>query len=202
MSVGWNTYEKLNQSCVQYGTDSTNLSSQSCSTTSVTYASSRTWANAVTLPGLAPATTYYYKIVSTNSSIDHFLSPRAAGDMTPFNSSVVIDLGVYGDDGFTTSNKRDIPQVQPALNHSTIGRLATTADNYEIVIHPGDFAYADDWYLKAHNLLDGKDAFEAILENFYDQLAPIAGRKAYMASPGNHEADCRDSTNVARANMC
>lgn len=30
------------------------------------------------------------------------------------------------------------------------------------------------------------------MEQFYDQLAPIAGRKAYMASPGNHEADCEE----------
>ena len=46
--------------------------------------------------------------------------------------------------------------------------------------------------LKAHNILDGTDAYEAILEQFYDQLAPIASRKAYMASPGNHEADCNE----------
>lgn len=30
------------------------------------------------------------------------------------------------------------------------------------------------------------------MEQFYDQLAPIAGRKPYMASPGNHEADCEE----------
>jgi hypothetical protein len=29
-------------------------------------------------------------------------------------------------------------------------------------------------------------------QNFYDQLAPVAGRKAYMVSPGNHEADCTE----------
>jgi hypothetical protein len=34
-----------------------------------------------------------------------------------------------------------------------------------------------------------KEAYESIIEQFYDQLAPIAGRKLYMASPGNHEAD-------------
>lgn len=192
MNVGWNTYEKLNQSCVSYGTNSTNLGSKACSTTSITYGTSRTWANAVTLTGLQPATTYYYKIESTNSSVEHFFSGRTAGDTTPFNMDVVIDLGVYGSDGFTTSKRDTIPSIQPALNHSTIGALARTVDDYELVIHPGDFAYADDWYLKIQNLLDGKDAYQAILENFYDQLAPIAGRKAYMASPGNHEADCTE----------
>ncbi|CZR52290.1 related to acid phosphatase precursor [Phialocephala subalpina] len=196
ISVGWNTYEQLSNPCVQYGTSSDSLTLQACSTNSITYPTSRTWSNAVTLTGLAPATTYYYKIVSTNSSIEHFFSPRTAGDKTPFTMSAVIDLGVYGADGYTISmdaTKRDtIPTIQPALNHTTIGRLATNIDDYELVVHPGDFAYADDWFEKPKNLLDGLNAYEAILEQFYDQLAPIAGRKAYMASPGNHEADCEE----------
>ncbi|TAQ86417.1 hypothetical protein B7494_g5261 [Chlorociboria aeruginascens] len=196
ISVGWNTYEKLSQSCVQYGTSSDNLDSQACSTSSDTYATSRTYSNAVTLTGLTPATTYYYKIVSTNSSVEHFFSPRMTGDKTSFAMSIVIDLGVYGADGFTIEmdqTKRDtIPSVDPSLNHTTIARLAENINDYELVVHPGDFAYADDWYLKPKNLLDGVNAYEAILEQFYDQLAPIAGRKAYMASPGNHEADCEE----------
>ncbi|EMC92242.1 hypothetical protein BAUCODRAFT_38268 [Baudoinia panamericana UAMH 10762] len=192
MAIGWNTYEKLDQSCVQYGTSEDSLTSQQCSSDSVTYHTSRTYGNAVVLSGLEPATTYYYKIVSTNSSVDHFLSPRSPGDSTPFNMDVVVDLGVYGKDGFTTTKRDTIPNIQPALQHTTIGSLATNVNDYELVIHPGDFAYADDWYLTLDNLLDGKDAYQAILENFYDQLAPIAGRKAYMASPGNHEADCTE----------
>lgn len=192
MSVGWNTFEKLNQSCVSYGTSNGSLTSKACSNNSATYPTSRTYSNAVTLTGLKPATTYYYKIESTNSTVDHFLSPRTAGDTTAFNMDVVIDLGVYGADGYTTTKRDTIPSVQPALQHATIGRLADTVNDYEFVMHPGDFTYADDWYLKAHNILDGKDAYEAILEQFYDQLAPIAGRKAYMASPGNHEADCTE----------
>lgn len=197
MSVGWNTYEQLNQSCVDYGTSKNKLSSRSCSTSSsTTYATSRTWSNAVILNNLTPATTYYYKIVSTNSSVDHFLSPRAPGDKTAFNMDIIADLGVYGKDGYTVFSKKikkdDIPYVQPELNHTTIGRLADTVDDYEFIIHPGDFAYADDWYLKFSNLVDGKQAYQSILEQFYDQFAPIAGRKLYMASPGNHEADCSE----------
>ncbi|EEA23301.1 hypothetical protein TMatcc_002159 [Talaromyces marneffei ATCC 18224] len=192
VSVGWNTYASQNSACVQYGTSKTNLNLKSCSTSSsTTYASSRTYSSVVVLSNLAPATTYYYKIVSTNSTVGHFLSPRKPGDHTPFNLDVVVDLGVYGDDGYT-AKRDDIPVVQPALNHTTIGRLATTVDDYEIILHPGDFAYADDWFEKPHNLLHGKDAYQAILEQFYDQLAPIAGRKLYMASPGNHEADCTE----------
>ncbi|KAK8043194.1 hypothetical protein PG994_013677 [Apiospora phragmitis] len=192
MSIGWNTYDPPSEVCVQYGTSPDALSLQQCSGSSMTYDTSRTTANAVTLSGLAPATTYYYKVSSTNSTVKHFFSPRAPGDKTPFAVNAVIDLGVYGVDGFTIQNdmsKRDlIPHIQPALNHTTIGRLATTIDDYELVLHPGDFAYADDWYLKQKNALHGAKAFQAILENFYDQLAPIAGRKPYMVGPGNHEA--------------
>ncbi|ORY68372.1 Metallo-dependent phosphatase-like protein [Pseudomassariella vexata] len=201
ISVGWNTYQQLSKSCVQYGISSGSLNSETCSTSSVTYATSRTWSNAVTLSGLSPATTYYYKIVSTNSSIEHFFSPRLAGDTTPFTMNAVIDLGIYGADGYTIqgdlTKKDTIPQIQPSLNHTTIGRLTTTVNDYELVVHPGDFAYADDWFVKIKNLFVGEDAYEAILEQFYDQLAPIAGRKAYMASPGNHEADCQEIPNTA-----
>jgi len=167
-----------------------------CSTSSSTYDTSRTYSNSVILTGLTPATIYYYKIVSTNSSVEHFFSPRVPGDKTSFSMSIVIDLGVYGADGYTIQmdqTKRDtIPSIDPSLNHTTIGRLADNINDYELVVHPGDFAYADDWYEKPKNLFDGVDAYEAILEQFYDQLAPIAGRKAYMASPGNHEADCEE----------
>ncbi|KAI0005660.1 Metallo-dependent phosphatase [Xylariaceae sp. FL0662B] len=196
ISIGWNTYQKLDRPCVQYGTSSDELTLETCSASSVTYASSRTYSNAVTITGLSPATTYYYKIVSTNSSIEHFFSARVAGDTTPFAMNAVIDMGVYGADGYTIEmdeRKRDtIPQIDPSLNHTTISQLANTVDDYEFIVHPGDLAYADDWYYKPKNVLDGENAFQAILENFYSQLSPISGRKAYMASPGNHEAACQE----------
>lgn len=192
MSVGWSTYERLDSPCVSYGLSGTQLISAACSNDSSTYNTARTYFNNVVLTGLQPSTTYYYKINSTNSTVESFLSPRAVGDTTSFNMSVVIDLGVYGENGYTTKKKRDIIHVSPALNQTTIGALARTADEYELVLHPGDFAYADDWYETPSNLLDGANAYEAILENFYYQLAPVASNKPYMASPGNHEAACEE----------
>lgn len=194
--MGWNTYEYLEQPCVRYGTRASALTLEACSNLSVTYNTSRTWSNTVVLPSLTPATTYYYRIESTNASVASFLSPRTPGDKTPFTTSVVIDLGVYGQSGYTlegdASRRHTIADVDPSLNHTTIGRLADTWDDYEWVLHPGDLGYADDWFLTAANANDGANAYEAILERFYNQLAPIAGGKAYMASPGNHEADCAE----------
>jgi hypothetical protein len=57
-------------------------------------------------------------------------------DINPTSRNVVIDLGVYGADGFTIqgdATKRDtIPSVEPSLNHTTIGRLAQTVNDYEV----------------------------------------------------------------------
>ncbi|ROV94387.1 hypothetical protein VSDG_05876 [Cytospora chrysosperma] len=206
ISVGWNTYEQLDSPCVKYGTASSRLNQESCSNISVTYNTSRTWSNTVILSGLTAGTTYYYEIVSTNSTVESFMSPRAPGDKTPFTTSVVIDLGVYGADGFTIKgdmSKRDtIPTVDPSLNHTTIARLADTFNDYEWVLHPGDFGYADDWYLSPSNAADGTNAYEAILEEFFNQLSPISSRKAYMASPGNHEADCEELGTMTIEAIC
>lgn len=144
ISVGWNTYQQLSKPCVSYGTSASSLDKTSCSTgaDSITYPTSRTWFNTVILSDLKSATTYYYKIESTNSTTDHFKSPRSPGDATPFTINTIIDLGVYGEDGYTIqygneTQKRDIPKVQPSLNHTTIGRLAQTIDDYELILHPG-----------------------------------------------------------------
>ncbi|KAJ5767153.1 uncharacterized protein N7511_004769 [Penicillium nucicola] len=192
VAVGWNTYASLNESCVAYGTSPNNLSSISCSSSSVTYSTSRTWSNAVELTGLDPAKLYYYKIASANSSVESFLSPRIPGDMTPFNMNVISDLGIYGKEGFTISQRDSILYVQPELDHTTIGRLAKTTEDYEVIIHPGDFAYADDWYLKLPNEKEGQKAYQSILEGFYEQLSPITRHKLYMVGPGNHDADCSE----------
>ncbi|KAM7220829.1 acid phosphatase [Rhypophila decipiens] len=196
VTVAWNTYQQLTQACVQYGTAANALGQQTCSSSSITYPTSRTWANVVTLTGLTPATKYFYKIVSTNSTITPFFSPRVPGDKTPFQINAVIDLGVYGKDGFTIDmdlSKRDeIPSIDPSLNHTTIGRLAKTINDYEFIVHPGDIGYADDWILTPRNWFDGKDGYQAITEEFYNQLAPISSRKPYIVSPGNHEAACQE----------
>lgn len=92
ISVAWNTYQKLNEGCVQYGKSANSLTSQACSTQSLTYGTSRTWANTVVLSGLDAATTYYYKINSTNSTVNQFMTARTPGDKTAFNLDVVVDV--------------------------------------------------------------------------------------------------------------
>ena len=198
IAVGWSTYEKIDAPCVAYGMAQADLSSQACSTTSVTYDTARTWANLVIIEGLAPATTYYYKIASTNSTVGRFMTARPAGDKTAFKMNTLADLGLYGAGGYTTSKRSEIPAVDPVLNHTTIGRLANTIDDYEFIIHPGDFSYADDWIQHPiENFLNAKDAYTAINERFYSQLSPVTAVKPYMVSPGNHEATCQEIPNTS-----
>lgn len=78
MSVGWNTFKQLAQPCVSYGLSSTQLLNDSCSTSSVTYPSSRTWSNAVTITGLEPSTVYYCKLLHLQIvKINRLTSPGA-----------------------------------------------------------------------------------------------------------------------------
>lgn len=96
VSVAWNTYEQMSKPCVNYGTSAKSLKSQACSTTSITYSTSRTWSNLVQISNLKPATVYYYQVVSTNSTVAQFMSPRQAGDKTAFSMVTLADLGVSG----------------------------------------------------------------------------------------------------------
>lgn len=163
MTVGWNTFEQLTKPRVFYGLSPKKLKFSAWSTSSVTYPTSRTWANTVKISGLDPATTYCavfvlyvlfmpvnnnnnscmldYKIDSTNSSIESFKTARVAGDLTPFTVALVVDMGVFGPDGLSTTSVSSTGQtitdpLQPG-EHTTIQRLVETASDYEFVLHPG-----------------------------------------------------------------
>jgi len=62
ISIGWNTYSKLDKACVHYGLSHSNLDKKECSSEDpVTYGTSRTYFNAVVLKDLKPTTKYYCK---------------------------------------------------------------------------------------------------------------------------------------------
>lgn len=187
MNIGWSSFEQYQNPCVSYGVDKNNLNQSSCSGSSISYPTSRVWHSSVELTGLSSSTQYFYQIQSSNSSIGSFTSGRVAGDKTPFNFAVAIDVGLFGADGFS-----DASNTSPSGEHPSVERLLALSESYEFVVHPGDFAYADDWYLNPNDLFAGPDSYEAILEQFYDQLSPVSSSKAYMVGPGNHEASCNE----------
>ncbi|KAF8307931.1 Metallo-dependent phosphatase [Clavulina sp. PMI_390] len=214
MTVGWNTFTQLSNPKVHYGFWPNALWFSASSHSSVTYPTSRTWSNTVKLTGLLPSTTYYYKIDSTNSTVSSFKTARVRGDPTPFSAALVIDMGVFGPDGLSTrttsyTNKSITYPLKPS-EHTTIQRLAAMKDQYEFVIHPGDFAYADAWYKEFNlgyingSLADGAAMYQGLNEQFYDELSAVSSIKPYMVAPGNHEANCLNggSGNMTEASFC
>lgn len=141
MTVAWNTFQPLSNPTVHYGLQPNLLTSSANSSSSVTYPTSRTWSNTVKIEGLQPATIYYYRIDSTNSSIDSFKTARAAGDATPFTAAFLVDLGVFGPYGLSARNMSysDKP-IKDSLypgEHTTMQQLVNQSSSYDFVLQPG-----------------------------------------------------------------
>lgn len=65
MVVSWNTFAPLDKPSVFFGRDPGHLNRVATSDVSITYPTSNTWNNHVTLTGLKPGTKYYYKVSFT-----------------------------------------------------------------------------------------------------------------------------------------
>ncbi|KAI6028966.1 Metallo-dependent phosphatase-like protein [Pisolithus marmoratus] len=182
---------------VYYGTSPFDLSSVATGY-SVTYPTSRVYDNHVKITGLKPNTKYW--------ATDTFVTARKAGDETPFSIAVVVDLGLMGRDGLSTSvgplggsSAAANPLGPRDLN--TIQGLLQNKDTYEFIAHYGDIAYADyfikeSWqgYFGSDSLIPNVtsvvDGYNSLLEQYYDQMTPLTSSKPYMVGPGNHEANC------------
>lgn len=174
------------------------LSQTASSHESVTYQTSTTYNNHVNVTNLRPHTTYYYTLSPGNASqIYNFTTPRPAGDHEPFVAAVVVDLGTMGWGGLSTTVGKGAANPLTPGERNTIQSLQDFQGSYEFLMHAGDLAYADYWlkeeiqgYIPNTTLAEGAAVYERILNEFYDELAPITRNKAYMVSPGNHEANC------------
>jgi acid phosphatase type 7 len=174
------------------------LCESATSNASVTYETSTTFNNHVLLTGLRPNTLYYYNLLHSNTTRPYnFTTPRLAGDHTPFTAAVIVDMGTFGRDGLTTFVGKGAANPLAPGEHNTIQSLQSVQSTYEFLIHAGDIAYADYWlkeeiqgFLPNTTLAEGAAVYERILNDFYDQMAPITSNKAYMVNPGNHEANC------------
>jgi hypothetical protein len=198
MTVSWNTFNQLPNPTVMYGLSNDTLNMSASSTVSITYNTSLTFNNHVTITGLMPDTTYFY--MPLDLLTDEFTRPpysfttaRAAGDMTPHTVAVVIDMGTFGPEGLSTTS----PNPLMVGEQTTIDSLVED-NTFEFIFHPGDIAYADEWIKEAQggfinvtiDLASGFMGYESILDDFYDQMTPLTTIKPYMIGPGNHEANC------------
>lgn len=104
MVVSWNTYSQLSHPTVHYGLDPKHLDRIAFSNISVTYPTSTTYNNHVSIADLEPNTLYYYQPYGSNSSAPYtFTTSRRAGDKTPYSIAVAIDMGLMGPQGLTTT---------------------------------------------------------------------------------------------------
>jgi hypothetical protein len=100
MSISWNTNQKLTNLTVYYGIENASGNSAS-SDMSITYPTSSTWNNHVTITGLEPDTRYHYKIECDNRAYS-FVTARPVGDGDSFKFAMVGDIGTMGPDGLST----------------------------------------------------------------------------------------------------
>ncbi|KAI6133822.1 Metallo-dependent phosphatase-like protein [Pisolithus croceorrhizus] len=189
---------------VYYGTSPFDVSSVATGY-SVTYPTSRVYDNHVKITGLKPNTKYCDHGCAYRAT-DTFVTAREAGDETPFSVAVVVDLGLMGRDGLSTSvgplggsSAAANPLGPRDLN--TIQGLLQNKDTYEFIAHYGDIAYAD-YFIKESwqgyfgnnslipNVTSVMEGYNSLLEQYYDQMTPLTSSKAYMVGPGNHEANC------------
>ncbi|OAA63085.1 metallophosphoesterase [Cordyceps fumosorosea ARSEF 2679] len=211
MMVSWNTFEHVAGPSVRWGLSRDNLDNTASSETSVTYPTSTTYNNHVLVAGLQPDTTYYYlpsPLPQGNHEPYSFKTARPAGDAQPFSVAVVIDLGTMGRLGLTDhAGKGARPEnVLKPGEKNTIDSLASTAGGWDFMLHPGDIAYADYWlkeeiagFLPNTSIADGHIVYEAILNDFYDEMAVVTESKPYMVGPGNHEANCDNGGTTDKA---
>ncbi|WPH04367.1 Hypothetical protein R9X50_00725700 [Acrodontium crateriforme] len=195
MHVSWNTQHKVEIPIVRYGTSPYRLDQIAFSDVSVTYPTSTTYNNHVKITGLKPNTQYYYQPGFSFASKPYtFKTSRKAGDCEPFEVAVVVDMGTMGADGLTTHGGGH--PLQPG-EINTIQSLQASLNEFEFLWHPGDIAYADYWlkeeiqgFLPNTTVEEGAKVYERILNEFYEEMAPITSLKPYMVGPGNHEANC------------
>jgi len=96
MVVSWNTFARLHNPTVYYGTDAAQLSHNASSNVSVTYPTSTTFNNHVQISGLESDMLYYYQVGSRSGNVSTFKTSRPVGDSTPYTIAVVVDMGTMG----------------------------------------------------------------------------------------------------------
>lgn len=136
----------------------------------------------------------YYQVC--DGPILSFKTARCAGDMTPYTTAVVVDLGTMGAYGLNEHMPADIGNSLKAGEMNTIQRLVAQSADYDFVIHAGDIAYADYWVKEqltmGSNLTvqDQITGYNAINEAFFDEIGEVSKIRPYMVGVGNHEANC------------
>lgn len=136
MTVSWNTFSKLSNPTVHYGLSSQSLNLTASSNVSVTYLTSTTFNNHVEITGLQPSTKYFYQPQDSNVTTPYsFTTSRAAGDGASFSVAVVVDLGLIGPDGLSTSVGEGAANPLSPGEQNTIQSLTQSMGTFDHLFH-------------------------------------------------------------------
>lgn len=150
MVVSWNTYSQLERPTVRYGRFPNALIHEASSNVSVTYLTSTTYNNHVTLENLEEDTLYYYLPGNDNATKPYtFRTSRPAGDKTPFTMAVVVDMGLMGPDGLSTRVGKGAANPLGPNDTNTIQSLEQNLDGIDFIWH----RMSSELRLPIHNLL-------------------------------------------------
>ena len=133
MSVSWNTNQMMSNPTVYYGIGS-NLDHSASSEMSITYPTSSTYNNHVTITGLEPDTTYHYQIECDNRGYS-FTTPRSPGDGRAFKFAMVGDMGTMGPDGLSTTVGKGAANPLKPGEATSIDSLHSMKSDYDFVWH-------------------------------------------------------------------
>lgn len=134
MSVSWNTKQKLSKPTVYFGSRSDDLDGSASSDMSITYPTSSTYNNHVTITGLQPDTRYYYKPQCGDRAYS-FTTARSVGKGEKFKFAMVGDLGTMGPDGLSTKVGKGAANPLKPGDKTTIDSLHALKTSYDFVWH-------------------------------------------------------------------
>lgn len=134
MSVSWNTKQKLTKPTVFYGDGKLDKSASSSSAESVTYATSSTFNNHVTITGLKSDTRYSYMPQCGHRAYS-FTTPRSIGKGDKMKFAMVGDLGTMGPDGLSETVGTGAGNPLKPGEQNTIDSLHSLKDKYDFVWH-------------------------------------------------------------------
>jgi acid phosphatase type 7 len=133
MSVSWNTKQKLSKPTVYFGTGS-DLDGSASSDVSITYPTSSTYNNHVTIAGLHPDTRYHY-MPQCGNRVYSFTTARSVGKGEEFKFAMVGDLGTMGPDGLSTTVGTGAKNPLKPGEKTTIDSLHSLKTSYDFVWH-------------------------------------------------------------------
>lgn len=128
--------------------------------------------NSVTLSGLMPGTTYYYRVISLKEPTEIYsfnTAPEPGGNFR---------FVVYGDNRGAVFGEQE--------NHKQVVSAILRIDPQPLlVINPGDLVFSGKMITSAGNEGTFKDEWQL----FFDVIKPLASHSAYYPVFGNHDVD-------------